>query len=170
MVHLVSPTTVTVEFQSLELGVLRRFFCRAKKPERNCNAGTLEPWALMLGCKVGLLSWQCSIKFRYKPWNFTLNTPSHYPSWLIGFPTLLLFIIPTRCITPYYKHQSTIIYQLCPMFNSFHLEPPLFGWLPIPFTTKVRFLIGLAGASHGLERYPKSLVNGWLPMVVTKPG
>ena len=32
-----------------------RFFCRAKKTQRNHNAGTLEPWNLLLGCKSGLI-------------------------------------------------------------------------------------------------------------------
>jgi len=29
-------------------------FCRARKPQQNRNAGTLETWNLLLDCKAGL--------------------------------------------------------------------------------------------------------------------
>ena len=52
MVYPVSPTTVTVEFQSLGLGVLHRFLPSPKTGTelQRWNPGTLEP-------DVGLQSW-----------------------------------------------------------------------------------------------------------------
>ena len=52
MVYLVSPTTVTVEFQSLGLGVLSRFLPSPKTGTelQRWNRGTWEP-------DVGLQSW-----------------------------------------------------------------------------------------------------------------
>jgi hypothetical protein len=43
------PTAVTVGFQSLGLGVVPRLLPTDR------NAGTLEPWNLLLGCKAGAM-------------------------------------------------------------------------------------------------------------------
>jgi hypothetical protein len=55
------PTVMIVGFQSLNRGEL--FFLPNQKPERNENAGALEPWNLLLGCKAGLYFLQFLVTF-----------------------------------------------------------------------------------------------------------
>ena len=75
-----SGKTLTVGFQSQGLGCGRRSFCRAQKPDRNRNPGTLEPRNLLFGCKAGLTNGcatknqrsagSCHVVIEFRPTSF----------------------------------------------------------------------------------------------------